>query len=155
PQADEFLKAGWPHPDAIDAIAFNGRGDRLVTACRDKTARVFAVGAGPDRPALLFPPVQHAPVTPSVPAFIDHDRGLVTITGASQLSYWFAESGVPRPPIKWSTKPTQLHCVVAGPRGDWFAVGGRDSAELWKAADVGKTSAVLEHLNDVRDLAFA
>src|SRR5205814_100771 len=53
----EFVTAELSHPRPVVALAFNGRGDRLATACLDGQARVFTVpGESADA---LFAPVPH------------------------------------------------------------------------------------------------
>ena len=154
-QAHAFLPANWQHPQIVDAVAFNGKGNRLVTACKDGNARVYAVPAAADRPQPLFAPVRHEASIPSAPAFIDNDRGLVTITSARQVTWWDAESGKPARAGTLTTTPYQLSRVVASPRGDWFATGGYSAAQAWDATQGGGKSVVLPHLNRVMDLVFS
>jgi WD40 repeat protein len=146
------LGPAWKHPATISALAFNHTGNRLMTACRDGTVRVFAVGGGPQQPGPLFDPVPHA--SDWAPVFIDGDRGLVTVTGHTQLTCWDAERGKPRRDGVISTKAGQLR-VAASPRGDWFAAGGWSSAQVWKADDPGGGSLLLEHPGRVDDFAFS
>src|SRR5262249_23217093 len=91
-QTQRFLEGVWKHPHGVNALAFNHKGDRLVTACADQKARLYAVPGLPGQPAPLFDPVPHSPRHASPPAFVDGDRGLVTITGWQQLTWWDAES---------------------------------------------------------------
>ena len=49
-----FLNPVWSHPRPVSALAFNRNGDRLITACDDKLARVFAVDRRRDRMAPLY-----------------------------------------------------------------------------------------------------
>jgi WD40 repeat protein len=150
-----FLPASWQHPALVEALAFNGQGNRLVTACRDHKARVYAVPAAAGRLGPLFAPVRHEPYIPSAPAFIDNDRGLVTITGNRQLTWWDAESGKPARPGTLTATPEQLNRVVASPRGDWFAAYGINAAQAWNATQGGGNSVVLNHHNRVLDLVFS
>jgi WD40 repeat protein len=154
-QTHQFLKARWPHPQEVSAVAFNRKGNRLVTACRDNKARVFAVACDPDRPAPLFAPVPHAPHVASPPAFIDGDRGLVTATGDRQLTWWDAERGKPAHLGVIPTKPYSLSRVVASPQGNWFATGGWSVAQVWNAADPSARPIFLDHTNGVEDLRFS
>jgi WD40 repeat protein len=154
-QARAFLPASWPHPQAVDAVAFNSKGNRLVTACRDQQARVYAVDAAADRPEPLFASVRHEAYSPSAPAFIDNDRGLVTVTGERQLTWWDAESGKPVPAGVLSTTPQQLNRVVASSRGNWFATGGVNAAQVWNSAAGSTNSVVLDHGNRVTDFDFS
>ncbi len=152
--AGAALDQSWPqHPETVYAMVFNGRGDRLVTACADNLARVFAV-ADPTRPAPLFNPVAHQPWVLSPPAFVNADRGLITIAGRKSVAWWDAETGVPAGNPVVATGLNNLHRVVASITGDLFAVGAEGGAQLWSSADAGKSSRFLEHLNTVTDLAF-
>ncbi len=152
-QSGAVLEPHWPHPQPVEALVFNRKGDRLATACRDKKVRVFAV-ADPNRPAPLFAPVDHVPVVPSPPAFVDEGRGLITIRSGQQVNWWDAESGRPVGFQIVTSRPFALQRVVSSPRGDWFAVAGYWSAQVWTTADRGSTSLVLDHVNLVRDLTF-
>jgi WD40 repeat protein/predicted Ser/Thr protein kinase len=156
-QTQTFLEGGWKHPQAVGALAFNRKGDRLVTACADGQARLYAVPGLPGRPAPLFDPVPHSPAYgyASPPAFVDGDRGLVTITGNQQLTWWDAESMKRARAGDIATKSYNLSRVVASPRGDWFATGGFSVAETWNCAAGTTRSLVLEHHNFVEDLAFS
>jgi serine/threonine protein kinase/WD40 repeat protein/tetratricopeptide (TPR) repeat protein len=153
-EAGTAVDLSWPHPQNIAAMAFNHRGDRLVTACEDKQARVFAVG-DPTRMGPLFNPVPHLWRVPSPPAFVDADRGLITIHGAQQVAWRDAETGNPAGFQFVSTRVYNMNRVVASPAGDSFAVGGERGAQWWSAVDAGTTAHVLDHLNTVVDLAFA
>jgi WD40 repeat protein/tetratricopeptide (TPR) repeat protein len=153
-QAGSVLEPSWPHPRVVAAMAFNRKGDRLVTACEDKQARVFAV-ADPTRPAPLFQPVAHFAGIPSPPAFVDADRGLITIKDGEHVTWWDAETGTPAGFQVVTTKLNNLNRVVASPGGDFFAVGGSDGAQVWSTVDRGESSLVLEHFNSVMDLVFA
>jgi serine/threonine protein kinase/WD40 repeat protein len=154
-QASKFLPGEWEHPAPVFAVAFNRKGDRLVAACRDYKARVFAVGGDPDLPAPLFPPLPHDPKRPSPPAFIDGDRGLVTISGNNQLTWWSAESGKSAGAGVITTKPFSLTRVVASPGGSWFATGGWSVGQVWNAADAKAKPLLLDHTNRVEDFAFS
>jgi WD40 repeat protein len=151
-QATRFLGPAWQHPTTVSALAFNHTGNRLLTACRDGKARVFAVSGDPHRPEPLFDPVPHA--SGSAPVFIDGDRGLVTVTGPSQLTCWDAERGQPRRDGVIPTKANGLR-LAASPRGDWFAAGGWGSARVWKAGDPGGGAVLLEHATRLDDFAFS
>jgi serine/threonine protein kinase/WD40 repeat protein len=152
-QAKRYLGAAWKHPATIDALAFNHAGNRLATACPDQKARLFAVSSGPPRPGPLFDPVPH--LSDSAPVFIDGDHGLVTITGVAQLTCWDAERGQPRRDGVITTKAYGLSGLAASPHGDWFAVGGWSSAQVWKAGNPGSGSLVLEHTNRIEHQAFS
>ena len=70
------------HPDEVAGLSFNAQGDRLVTACRDGRARIFAVpgGAGPVAdgiPHAFFDyGVSHGGHDVGTPRFVDGGRAL-------------------------------------------------------------------------------
>ncbi len=142
------------HPQAVDALIFNRKGDRLATSCLDKKTRVFAF-ADPNRSSPLFEPVNHAPTFSwSPPAFVDQDRGLVTVQDSQHLNWWDAETGKPAGFKTVTTKCNDLHRLVASLHGSWFAVGGSEGAQIWNCAGGGATSLFVNHLNNVWDVAF-
>ena len=153
--ARAFTPSSLPHPQVVDAMTFNSKGNRIATACRDGKARVYAVSAAEGRPDPLFAPVRHEPNIPSAPAFIDDDWGMVTITGDRQLTWWDAESGNPARPGTLVTTPNQLNRVVAGPRGESFATFGINAAQVWYAASGAENSIILPHANRVMDFVFS
>ena len=139
-----FLEAVLGHPQQIQALMFNRKGDRLITACDDKLVRVFAVES--------IATVESASVRAggactagSAPALVDEDRILVTVSGESELTRWDMATGKP------VTKPIQtwawnLRGVVASPDGKWFATAGYNGAEL-HAADGKHAPVHLGHTN--------
>ena len=62
-----FLPAACKHPLPVDALTFNRSGDRLITACEDKQARVFDLSSGHAGSDPLFKPVPHQPSRSSPP----------------------------------------------------------------------------------------
>jgi WD40 repeat protein/predicted Ser/Thr protein kinase len=152
--AKAFLGPAWKHPQPVKAVAFNHKGDRLVTWSGDGLARLFAVG-DPQLPAPLFAPFPHTPGRASVPAFIDDDHALVSITGDNQLTCRDAESGKPRAPGVITTKAYALQAVAASPDGNWFAVGGWSRSHVWKSRDPAAAPLTLGHAGRVEDHAFS
>jgi serine/threonine protein kinase/WD40 repeat protein/tetratricopeptide (TPR) repeat protein len=146
-----FRNPVWAHPQGVSALVFNRRGDRLITACGDQRARVFAVESRQDRKEPLYAPVVHA--APSAPALIDEDRILVTVSGDSELTRWDMATGKPAGvPIR--TRPRLLQGVVASSDGSWFVAGGYYGPELY-AADANQPPVHLSHTNWVKKYAFS
>jgi serine/threonine protein kinase/WD40 repeat protein len=153
-----FLADGWKHPQPVHSLVFDRAGDRLITAGMDKKARVFAIAAGPDRPAPLFNPLPHEPRFPWPPVLVENDRRLITVRSygmlkPTELAFWDAETGKPAGPrVVWA-RPTHPPRVVAGPQGDWFATAGHYGPEVWKTAEGGTKSVYLsDHTGYVEDL---
>jgi serine/threonine protein kinase/WD40 repeat protein len=72
-----ILEQQWPHPQAVHSMSFNAASNRLVTACRDDQARVFAVSDSGSSKEPLFEPVQHKTYVECSPVFRGNDT-LVT-----------------------------------------------------------------------------
>jgi WD40 repeat protein/serine/threonine protein kinase len=164
-----FSAGEWKHPQPVHSLIFNPRGDRLATACRDKQVRVFAVAGGLPATAPLFPPVPHKPgegsSTPTVspPAFIDGGRGLVTIAGPAELTWWDAETGKPAGRGKFATQVgAGIPGVVASPDGASFvfgswmtAKGGVNGSQVWQVARADAPATFLPHANGVTAYAYS
>jgi WD40 repeat protein/tetratricopeptide (TPR) repeat protein len=158
----EFVTAELVHPRPVLALAFNGRGDRLATACLDGLARVFAVPAASEKP--LFAPVRHAAdfplaaVTPAVlqtrvaPVFVADGRGLLTREDQGGLTWRDAETGKPLRAVPFAEGPVQA--VAAGPDGKHFVVGGYGGAQLWDAAAGAPVGVPLRNRNFVTAATF-
>jgi WD40 repeat protein len=151
-----FLNPVWAHPQPVSALVFNRKGDRLITTCQDRRARVFAVEkSGQDRPGPplpLYGPVPH--VVPSSPALVDGDRVLVTVSGDSEVTRWDMGTGRPFVAKPIRTRPWSLEGVVASADGNWFATGGLDGPELY-AADARQPPVYLAHTNRVASFVFS
>jgi serine/threonine protein kinase/WD40 repeat protein len=145
-----FLNPAHAHPQQVSAMVFNRNSDRLITACADKRARVFAV-EGQQAAEPLYMPVAHDAGSP--PALIDDDRTLVTVSGPSQLMRWDMATGKPdTKPIP--TKPWNLQGVAASPDGQWFVTGGYYGPEL-HATDASRPPVSLGHTNLVTQFIFS
>ena len=104
----------------FNALAFNRKGDRLITACEDKLARVFAVAGDKDRATALFAPVPHNSERASPPALADEDRTLIAVSGKSQLQRWSLASGTALDAEAITVGPRTLCRVVGSPaRPSW------------------------------------
>jgi WD40 repeat protein len=171
------------HPAALDALAFDPKGNRLATACQDGRCRVYAMTQDCAEP--LFAPVPHLSEQPIVPGgkvtpplFVADGRQLVT-RSEKDLLWWNAESGakvrsIPREYIaRMSLLPVHADsgaesrsvplfragCVITlSPDGKYIAVGeGRGTlgiAQLFDA-DTGRAIFTLEYRNLVAALAFS
>jgi eukaryotic-like serine/threonine-protein kinase len=151
----EFATAELSHPRPVVALAFNGRGDRLATACLDGQARVFSVPG--ESANALFAPVPHeaefplAAVTPAVlrtrvaPVFVSDGRGLLTRDANGGVTWRDAETGKPIRPVEFTDGPVQV--IAVAPDGNHFAVGGYGGARLWDAAAGGPVGAPLRNRN--------
>jgi WD40 repeat protein/tRNA A-37 threonylcarbamoyl transferase component Bud32/ribosomal protein S27E len=158
-QRNSLLKHNWQHPKPVHSLVFNHRGDRLATACRDSSVRVFSLNSENSEISPLFPPIPHEPARESPPVFVDSDRGLVTVTGrggsqSGRITWWDADVGQPTRLGEILTTPYNLMRVTASPDGRWFATCGYHSSEIWDTAESMPESVRLDDTNYVEDLAF-
>jgi WD40 repeat protein len=152
----KLLPNEWKHPQVVDSMLFNQAGDRLIAACGDKKARVFAVDGGQTP---LFDPLPHETALHRAPVLVDKDRRLITVSSfgpdggkLTELSCWDMETGKLVGPGVIPTRIRVSSGVVASPRGDWFATGGVTGPEVWMTADNGAKSVLFtEHSGRVED----
>ncbi len=147
-----------PHPAPVLRLVFNGRGDRLATACADGNARVFAVPPGPRGAGPLFAPLPNrAPAPPGNlpvdPVFVASDRGLLTLGFSGIVHWWDAETGreVRQIVSQWgysftAASPDGKHLVVAG-----LSSGGR----LWQVNPARAVGQKFAHGNHIYAAAFS
>jgi len=102
-QESRFATPELVHPQPVELLTFNSRSDRIVTTCRDSSARVFAIGPNGGRDQPLFDPVPHHYYSKAAqgqlyaPVYADHDRALITTDlkpeRAERLLWRDAETG--------------------------------------------------------------
>jgi serine/threonine protein kinase/WD40 repeat protein/Flp pilus assembly protein TadD len=139
-RSQTFVKGEPAHPQAVETLLFNARGDRLVTGCRDNRARVFSVGGEEVAAEPLFAPVAHVwwPDEHDIrrgaacgPAYVDGGRALLTRENRASAAWWDAETGklvrrLPAPPAPPIWHPT----LAADPPGRYAALCGV-STQVW------------------------
>jgi serine/threonine protein kinase/WD40 repeat protein/thiol-disulfide isomerase/thioredoxin len=157
-QSHSFATPELVHPKQVLALAFSASGDRLATGCEDNSARLFAI-AGPSAGAEpLFPPVRHrlrgdAYSMLVAPAFIDHDRGLLTVTDTRTVVWRDAGTGVQLRPVP-SESPA-VNCIVVSPDGRHFALGGWQKTSLWDVAAGRRVGQQPSQEHGVNSAAFS
>jgi eukaryotic-like serine/threonine-protein kinase len=79
-----FVTAEFVHPRMVEHLLFNSKGDRLISACTDGLARIFAIApeASDASVAPLFAPLTNVgnfrkAEKPIKPILVDGDRGLI------------------------------------------------------------------------------
>ena len=148
----KLLSAAYKHPLPVNALAFNRKGDRVLTACDDKQARVFDVSRGETGTEPLFKPVPHQPTRPSPPALVRDDKAFVTVSAHDRLTVRDIATGAPlAEPLK--ARQLSLSRVVSSADGQWFA-GASYWGLLGSATQLGKAFQ-LEHVNDIWDIQFS
>jgi WD40 repeat protein/serine/threonine protein kinase len=143
-----------PHPRPVYGVNFNRAGTRLVTACEDQQACVFALD-DESLTAPLYGGLDHAPHANkpvATPVFCDGDRKLVTILEASrQPALWDAVTGQ-RVATEWKHVEYSDRTLDVSPDGRWIAVAGGKACLL---VNVDGTSIVLEHHNHLHSAVFS
>jgi WD40 repeat protein/Flp pilus assembly protein TadD len=162
-QEHQYATEKLEHPQAVEALAWSARGDRLATTCRDSLARVFRV-PGDGRPA--FAPVRHVWFGPEAdirnakpipPTFIDQDRGLLTVADDHTVAWRDAETGKVLHSVPFRSpdaRPT-IRCLAASPSGAHFLIGGYRSAQLWDVRTAKEVGPPLKHEMSVLGAAFS
>lgn len=146
-------ESDWPHPKPVYGVNFNRSGSRLVTACQDNLARVFATQDA-TASAPLSSPVDHKPVQYrrfATPVFCDNDRRLVTFSSSRMPALWDAESGSPVETPWTHFGYTVDRCLSVGPDHQWVVAGG--ARGCWLFTTDGK-SVELQHPNHVDNAVF-
>ena len=145
---EPVLEHAWPHPQTVHSLLFNPSGDRLVTACRDDQARVFAIGAQPSSSAPLFEPVPHKTFVESSPVFVG-DRVVITAFNW-QVDWRDASTGLLVGTNSAGSLPRILR-MTTSPDGRWVGASTEASVELWPT---GGERITVPHSHPVSDIAF-
>ncbi len=154
-QEQTFLGSEISHPKQVIALAFSPKGDRVVSSCDDKLARVFAVTGDKESSTPLFAPLPHTPEVASPPVLVDDGKTLVTISAKYQLTRTDMANGRPKQPPTIQVKPWGVPSVVSSPDGNWIAIGGYYGPEVHHAVDVSRPPLHLGHTNLVKKYAFS
>jgi WD40 repeat protein len=153
------LAAGpWKLPAAAYAGTFSPGGERLAVAMRNGEVQVFDLEARTvawTRPHAARAETQrslHAPPPEAPPAFIDGGRGLVTITGGRDATWWDENTGEPVRRLEFRGIG-DLRLVAASPDGSTFALVGWGGTQLER---VGSTAPrdLLKHRHLATSAAF-
>jgi WD40 repeat protein len=184
-QARTFATRELRHPAALDALAFDPTGNRLVTACRDGLARIYAMPRDSAQPR--YPPVPHVSKQPYVPGakvtpplFVAGGSQLLT-RNEKDLLWWNADTGEKvrsvtreymarmsllgpgQADAKAKSRSEPLldgaGCVITlSPDGKYLAVGeGRAPLGIAQLldAETGRAILAFEYRNLVASLAFS
>jgi WD40 repeat protein/tRNA A-37 threonylcarbamoyl transferase component Bud32 len=151
------------HPQPVETLTFNGRGDRLATGCLDMRVRVFRV-PGEERDAQpLFAPLPHE--WPGdlrdvrsgrriVPPFIDHDRGLLTASALGEATWWNATTGQRLHTVPGPVERHHVMSLVASPDGRYFFLGALGKGQFWDIT-TGRVGRDVFHRNSIGSAAFS
>jgi WD40 repeat protein len=154
-----FAAGPWSLPAAAYSATFSPRGDRLAVAMRNGEARVFDLEAKADswtRPHASQVETQkslHAPPPEAPPAFVDDGRGLVTITGGREATWWDVRTG--EPVRRFAFRGIgDLRRVAASPDGSGLALVGWGGTQ-WERFGSPSSGDLLKHRHLATDAAFS
>ncbi len=155
------------HPKPIYTIRFSPNGDRLVTSCADRFARVFAIGSNGQETEPSFEPLKHDAGSSGVshggrdtvaPRFVNQGHELITVArnnldnSRSDISWWDARSGK-----LIRTVPAPLHsnllvAMTVCPRDEFVIFIWSDFAAVWsipEGREVGRFDPPHDYSEDV------
>jgi WD40 repeat protein len=146
------------HTDAVTSVAFSPDGQRLATASRDKTAKVWDARTGQELRALKG----HTDDVTSV-AFSPDGQRLATTSGDGTARVWDARTGQQQLVLREHTR--RVYSVAFSPDGQRLATGsgGYDDRKkqfygevrVWEARTGQEILTFKGHTDYVRSVAFS
>src|SRR5580700_3740345 len=138
--------ASFVHQDAVESVAFGPDAARILTASRDKTAKLWDAASG----KLLASFAHQGPVFQGV--FSPDGTRILTASGDGTAKLWDATSG--KLIISFDHQDEVNHAAFS-PDGTRILTASADnSAKLWDAAS-GKLIASFDHGDEVNDAVFS
>jgi WD40 repeat protein/serine/threonine protein kinase len=140
----------WPHDQEVDHAAFSPDGRRVVTACRDHTARVWDAGTG----AAVCPPLRHGDIVLKA-AFSPDGRRVVTGSHDRTARVWDANTGQAVSPAL--PHHSSVEDVSFSPDGRWVVTASTDgTAQVWDAVTgQPRTREPLKHGGWLHSVSFS
>jgi WD40 repeat protein/serine/threonine protein kinase/tetratricopeptide (TPR) repeat protein len=150
----EFVTPELVHPQTVRHLAFNMRGDRLATACRDGLARVFALSPDATSASPLFAPLANLGrfsdrENPIKPLFVDQDRALIV---RRQDGAVWCDAATGKEVRKVAAG--DVNAIVPSNDGQHFVVCENFEAQLWSVNPPGPVGQRMVHAYKV-EAAFS
>ena len=155
--------AEWALPAGARALALapGPDGDRVAVATSDGRAHLFRVPRGEGRADAAGTTLVHSshkdrefPNGGTAPAFVDGGKGLLTVTGEREATWWDVTTGKAVRTLTFRGIGP-LRFVAASPDGDALALVGWGGAQLWRASEADGAGRLLAHRHLTTDAAFA
>ncbi len=163
-KAGEFATAEFRHPEAVDTLVFNARGDLIATGCRDGRARVFRIDKQSVQP--LFRPVFHVAwdtgvygSQPIAPVFVNDDHDLLVCVGRT-LTWCDTKTGSPvRASVVFGGDFINWQTLKVSPGGNHLAVAAGRAfdarVQILETKTGAALSPVLGYHNLVNSVVFS
>jgi WD40 repeat protein len=143
-----LLNSSIRHGAGISAIAFNKDGSHIATAGRDNMAKVWEVRSGKELLAFKG----HKDWVNKV-AYSRDGKLISTASGDNTIKIWDTKSG--QKLLSLPEQESPIKAVDFSPDSKRVATAGLDdTARIWDAAS-GKALLILDHPDDVWDVAFS
>jgi WD40 repeat protein len=139
----------WPHDNEVEHVAFSPDGRRIVTACRDHTARVWDAVTG----EAVTPPLRHGDIVWRA-RFSPDGRRIITASRDRTARVWDASSGqAVSPPLAHGAP---LEDASFSSDGLWVVTAGTDgTARVWDAVTGRpRTPEPLRHASWLHSVSF-
>ena len=138
--------ASFVHQDAVESVAFSPDGVRILTASRDKTAKLWNAASG----KLIASFYHHGSVVHA--SFSPDGARILTASADNTAKLWDAASGKL---IASFAHQDEVNHATFSPDGTRILTASADnSAKLWDAAS-GKLIATFAHEDEVNDAVFS
>jgi WD40 repeat protein len=137
------------HDKGISAIVFSSKGDKVLTASVDKTARLWDV-----KSAQVARDFEHTGSVSS--AAISPDGNLVYTASQQIARAWEVNSNADKPRREFKGESSLVSAVAFSPDGHSIVVGSWDNtARLWDATSGVQVRNLKGHTDHVRAVAFS
>jgi WD40 repeat protein/serine/threonine protein kinase len=139
----------WQHDHEVYDVAFSPDGRRIVTASRDKTARVWDTDTG----EAVTPPLPHGDMVWRA-RFSPDGRRVLTACRDGKAQLWDARSGQAVGPA--FPHGAAIEDASFSPDGRWVLTAGTDgTAQVWDAVTGQPRARPMKHTSWLHDASFS